>query len=195
MPYLYLTTDSKRCGRSLWGGAILLAILIVGCKEPRIESRKGTYPVESIEIIGESQFIQLHSEANLADVINMDLFEPFWPGITAEEALEVAGEPARTAMKAIVPPDERRGDFYYYDKGVAEIRISRVMSGSGGMPSLVSWDLFLFPKPNSGGTILSEYIAKLTDSRVRELFVEAPGESLHVVVKNGVVMYVVWHKE
>jgi len=38
---------------------------------------------------------------------------------------------------------------------------------------------------------LSGHVARLTDSRVRELFAEASGESLHVVVKNGIVKYIV----
>ena len=159
-----------------------------------METVVGEFPIEKVEIFGRSQSVYLHRDAKLSSVVDMTLFKGFWPGITAEEAMQVAGEPDAVITKSIVPPDSRRGDFYYYDRGRAVVRVSRTISGSGGMPDRVGWNLYLFPKEGVEAAIVFDDITDLYNEETREFFVMSSDESLHIVVRNGGLKYIVWEK-
>jgi hypothetical protein len=159
-----------------------------------METREGVHPFKKIEIFGGRTTVDLAEGAELDSVVEMDLLEDFWPSITAEEARLVAGDPDRVVLSSAATLDRWRGDFYYYDKDRATIRISKVTHGSGGMPSQTKWYVYMFPKAGFEETIVSERIIELIDSETRELSIYASRDSIQIFVEKGKPYKLIWER-
>lgn len=118
---------------------LLASIAPLGCIHHEERTVEASPPLEKVHYFASRVTFYLHADAHVDELVRMDIFDGFSPGISIEEAVSRVGQPNETG-------ENNFGPFYTFERPAGKIVLSFEKHDSWPSDSPGRWYLNAHPE-------------------------------------------------
>jgi hypothetical protein len=152
-------------------GLVAAAAILGGCMDSLQYEEPAKPPLKTLFHSGDSLVITLADSVHLAQLVDLSVFGPLRPGMTADRAKAAAGEPEAVETRDYVT-------FYRWRTARGVVEVSQEQADDSVDPDVKVWRLRAFPSPPHSSALLDRRIVAVIGPKVEFVTVNSATEGL-----------------
>lgn len=150
---------------------VAAAVVLGGCTDSLQYEEPAKPPLKTLFHSGDSLVVTLADSMHLAQLVDLSVFGPLRPGMTADMAKAAAGEPEAVETRDYVT-------FYRWRTAKGVVEVSQEQADDSVDPAVKVWRLRAFPSPPHASALLDRRIVAVVEPTVEFVTVNSATEGL-----------------